>query len=182
MATSLPWHRRQNETLQAYEAFNTYLLLGPERSQERVAKTLGKSRQLMDRWSTRHAWVLRITAYEEHFALKALDATEDDRIELMREHMNFASSVLRRARARLEFVTDDMPEDEKELEKLDEQGKLMTVDQALRAGDLAVKIGRLATGLDGDYTPPESTGEDLGNLTVDELEMFESLLDKARGK
>lgn len=188
MASVNPWNRRDKESVQAYEAFTTYLLLGTDRSLAKVSQQLSKSGQLLKRWSARHEWQLRTLAYEEHFAVRALDATEDERIELMREHLSFSTAVLRRARARLEHVTEDMPdltllnkeERQQILDELGADGRLMTVDQAIRAGDLAVKVGRLATGLDGKYLPPGAGSTDISGLDTDDLDRLEALLEKAK--
>jgi hypothetical protein len=180
MAEARAWYRRKNETLQAYEAFSAYLTQGPDRSQERVSQQLGKSRQLISRWSARHDWVVRVSAYEEQFALKVLDATEDERIELMREHMQFASMLLKKSRARLEALADEVSTNPVEQVVGEKTGAYPTVDQALRAGDLAVKVGRLATGLDGKYVPQAHGTTDVSNLSEEELETLEQLLDKAK--
>lgn len=187
MTSQTPWHKRPKETIPAYEAFTVYLLQGPNRSLSNTGKVLGKRADLMARWSRRHAWQLRVSAYEEHFSLRALDAVEDERITLMREHLLLSSSVLRRARARLEHTVERMPEptgdselDARILEELAAQGKLMTVDQALRAADFAVKAGRLATGLDGKYVPAGAGSTDISNLEDEELDRLEALLEKAK--
>lgn len=174
------WHRRDKESLQAFEAFTAYLTMGPERSLAKVASQLGKSNQLIERWSRRDGWQLRVGAYEEQFALKALDATEDERIELMREHATFASLLLRKARARLEVLADDVSRDATEQAVGEKAGVYPTVDQALRAGDLAVKVGRLATGLDGKYAPSTTQNTDVSGLSEDELDQLEALLEKAK--
>lgn len=188
MAEARAWFRMKGESHQAFEAFTCYLTQGPDRSTARVAQQLGKSKTLMDRWSSKWSWVMRVTSYEEHFALRMLDETEDERAALMREHAGFASEVLRRARARLEFAAAEMPEptgdpdqDMLNMIQLAKQGKLMTIDQALRAGDLAVKVARLAVGLDGKYTPQGAGTTDLSNLDDADLDQLESILDKAKG-
>lgn len=181
MAEARAWYRRPNESHQAFEAFTCYLTLGPDRSNARVAQQLGKSKHLMDRWSKRHEWVIRVTAYEEQFALRVLDETEDERIKLMKEHADFASLLLRKARARLEVLADQVSDDPLEQAVGEKTGVYPTVDQALRAGDLAVKVGRLATGLDGKFTPQNAGVTDLSQLNEDELDQLEALMDKAKG-
>jgi hypothetical protein len=54
-----PWERLPGESPQAFEAFAAYRDMGAERSLSKVARQLGKSKTLMDRWSAQHHWVMR---------------------------------------------------------------------------------------------------------------------------
>jgi protein subunit release factor A len=60
------WERQENETIKAYSAFCEYRDIGSERSQDKVSKKLGKSRQLLSRWASQYEWVKRVEAYEDH--------------------------------------------------------------------------------------------------------------------
>jgi transposase len=55
--------RYRGESAQAYEALTTYIVLGPQRSIANAAKRLGKSKSLLERWSSRYEWVKRADAY-----------------------------------------------------------------------------------------------------------------------
>jgi hypothetical protein len=187
MAEARAWHQREKESIPAYAAFMQYLLLGENRSLSKLAQTLRKNKVMLSRWCSKHEWVVRVAAYEEHYSLRALDAVEDERIDLMRQHLQLATSVLSRARARLEYVVEQMPEptgnkdeDRRILDELQEQGRLMSIDQAIRAGDLAVKVGRLATGLDGKFVPQQGGSTDLSGVSVSDLEEMERILEKAK--
>jgi hypothetical protein len=65
---SLPFERKPDESAKAFEAFSTYLELGPARSLESVGRKVGKSKALMERWSKRHNWVARVETYVQHMA------------------------------------------------------------------------------------------------------------------
>lgn len=73
----LAWERQENESAKAYEAFSLYRDLGPERSLARVGQTLGKSRALMERWSSRHDWVDRVRGLEDRDAMLKREAVEE---------------------------------------------------------------------------------------------------------
>ena len=61
------WTRRPRESEQAYEAFGIYRDLGRgNRSTAKVGQALGKTKNLMDGWSSRWEWVKRVTAYDAH--------------------------------------------------------------------------------------------------------------------
>lgn len=53
-----------SESPQAYEAACAYFGMGADRSTAHVAQTLGKSKALMDRWSSQHDWVVRARQYD----------------------------------------------------------------------------------------------------------------------
>ena len=61
---ALPWERQKGETPQAFEAFSIYRDMGSSRSTAKVGRKLGKSKNLMDRWSSRWEWVERARAYD----------------------------------------------------------------------------------------------------------------------
>jgi hypothetical protein len=62
------WERQEDESSQAFEAFGLYLEMGSDRSCAKVAKRLGKSTQLMTRWSARDGWAKRALAWDRHIA------------------------------------------------------------------------------------------------------------------
>lgn len=60
-----PWERLDRETPASWEAFTTYRNMGAERSTAKVARTLGKSKALTDRWSSANKWVERAQAWDD---------------------------------------------------------------------------------------------------------------------
>ena len=58
------WERQVNEGRKAFAAFVVYRDMGEHRSTAKVAQALGKSKQLMDRWSSAWEWVLRVQAWD----------------------------------------------------------------------------------------------------------------------
>ena len=51
-----PWERRPDESPEAFEGFFAYRDSGPHPALEKAAKRVGRSRDLMARWSRRHDW------------------------------------------------------------------------------------------------------------------------------
>jgi len=59
-----PWERQPGEGAKAYAAFESYKLLGVQRSITRVAASLGRHPSLIRRWCQRHQWVERALAWD----------------------------------------------------------------------------------------------------------------------
>ena len=60
------WIRTAGESDEAYSAFLAYRDLGADRSLDAVVQELHKSRTILGRWSSRHDWVARSTAWDNH--------------------------------------------------------------------------------------------------------------------
>lgn len=63
-----PWQQLDKESAKAYSAAKIYFELGPERSHEAVSQELGKSKALIQRWSTRYGWIKRAREYDKEFS------------------------------------------------------------------------------------------------------------------
>jgi hypothetical protein len=81
MSEVKPWVRQHSESPKAYEAFRAYLLQGATRSLARVEAELGKSHQLISKWSAQWNWVERCRAYDVY----ALEAQTDGVIHQLTE-------------------------------------------------------------------------------------------------
>lgn len=66
-----PWERLPEESTEAFEAFKEYRDMGAERSLAKVGQSLGKSTALMERWSSTHDWVKRVTAWDDEVEREA---------------------------------------------------------------------------------------------------------------
>ena len=71
MSTVYLFDRQPEESEQAFTAFRTYLALGKKRSLRMVGRELGKSKALMERWSSQWNWVARVEAYTDHLFRQA---------------------------------------------------------------------------------------------------------------
>ena len=100
-----PWERREDETPVAYAAFTEYLDQGGDRSTEHVARKLGKSKTLMDRWSSRHDWVERSRAWDSVPKAALADAYADMAADIAAQHRRLSDKLM----ARLEDNLDRLP-------------------------------------------------------------------------
>src|SRR6516165_6343924 len=65
---ALAFEQQPRESAKAFAAFRAYLELGAERSLAVVAEKLGKSKVMMERWSRKFEWSVRVQAYAVHLA------------------------------------------------------------------------------------------------------------------
>lgn len=84
------WEKLAGESAKAYQAFTRYRDMGPARSTAKVARELGKSKALMDRWSSRHEWVDRAAALDARDDQIRLEAVE---VHKLREAVDIAMRV-----------------------------------------------------------------------------------------
>lgn len=137
-----PWSRQKGESRQAFEAFCVYRDLGRIRSQEKVANELGKSAQLMSRWSSKWGWVERVAAWEEELDRQNRLAQIEDRKEMAKRHINEAMMFQQKV---LERMRELKPSE-------------LTPNDMARWFETAVKIERLSRGETTEITKQEHSG------------------------
>jgi hypothetical protein len=167
------FEQQAKETAKAFEAFKLYLDLGPARSLAAVARKLGKSEGLIERWSRRHHWGERIDEHARHIA--ALTRTAE--VQVVNE---YALEHAKRRAAQEESEWQTRCEllalaREKIQEWRANPRKLGTLEGIARLLELASKLGRLSCGMATDKT--EKTIEETHTLSVD----FEIALKKIYG-
>jgi hypothetical protein len=64
----LPFGRQPRESARAFAAFKAYLDLGPERRLVLAAESVGKSKRMMEKWSRKFDWQVRVQAHTAHVA------------------------------------------------------------------------------------------------------------------
>lgn len=92
-----PWERQPGESGPAYAAFELYRDLGPnERSLVKVARQLGKSVTLMERWSTRWSWKERVAAWDAEITRQKIAAQVKAAREMAERHAKVGLSLQKR--------------------------------------------------------------------------------------
>jgi hypothetical protein len=169
---SLPWDPQSGEGSQAFAAFRAYLELGAARSIPRAARTIGKSSQLLHRWSTQHGWVKRALAWDAHLAQQRDESKAADRRELVRRRLRRAreedavSRALTRAGVRPDLYGADIP---------------LKPEDCLRYGE---RYARLATEIEdralADDGGKESTADPLEELSLLDDPALRRIVEQAR--
>ena len=94
----MTFEQQPRESAKAFAAFSAYLGMGPERSLAAVAEKLGKSKQMMEKWSKRYDWPARVQAHGAYLAVVEREATEAARA---RKGGGLAEAAAGGARARM---------------------------------------------------------------------------------
>jgi len=93
----LGWSRQPGESARAFQAFEHYRDLGPERSVTKVAQALDKSRTLIGRWSSEHDWVSRVEGLEARDAMLQHDAVQEHLRARAEDHAKRETKLRERA-------------------------------------------------------------------------------------
>lgn len=102
-----PWERQENETKPAFEAFVLYRDMGTKRSIRRVGQELGKSRALVERWSTKNHWIDRVQAYDDYLDKEAQKVAVREYKAMNQRHIETAKLLQTKALKALKDMPDD---------------------------------------------------------------------------
>ena len=90
MARPPEWERLDSDTDKSWEAFTVYRDLGSTRTLDTVAKVLGKSPKLIERWSPKHEWVRRAGLWDAEVDRAKLTSRLDEIEEMDTRHAGLA--------------------------------------------------------------------------------------------
>lgn len=103
--TTKSWERCDNESDESWEAFVSYRDMAP-RSNARVARQLGKSVQLVDRWSSRHSWQARVILWDREQDRAWLDELAAARKDAARTQWSIATTMLEKVQQSVETIAE----------------------------------------------------------------------------
>ena len=140
------WERQEGESAKAFEAFSTYRDMGAERSLAKVGQALGKTKAMMEKWSTTNNWVERAEAWDREQD-RILQKQQIEDIKKMRKrHANVAVAMIAKAAKALQKI----PEEE------------IKAADISRMVDVASKLERISRGDVGDVVE-ERQGESIAD-------------------
>lgn len=99
-----PWERQPGESDKAFEAFCTYRDMGSERTLQKVGEKLGKSKTLMDRWSSENKWVDRVSAWEDEQDRILRQEQIKDIKKMRQRHADLAMKMLEKALEGIQYL------------------------------------------------------------------------------
>lgn len=145
-----PWERQEGESTKAFEAFCVYRDLGVQRSIAKVVQTLGKSKALMERWSSNHDWVERAAQWDAEQDRAVRQQQLDDIKKMRKRHADLAEAMLIKAgKALLRIPVDEI-----------KAGDLT------RMLDIATKVERISRGDVGDVIEERDGGEAINPVQI----------------
>ena len=143
-----PWEQQENETATAFAAFVIYRDLGLGiRSVAKVGQELGKSKTLIERWSSQWNWVNRCRVYDQELDRLIRERHMSELYAARDRHALLAREVQEKVLERLE----NMAADEIPVPVLAQMLKIAT-DVELRA--LGDSLGRTQTEITGPSGGP----------------------------
>lgn len=149
------WERQPGETPQAFEAFQRYRDMGADRSVVKVAKAVGKSASLLDRWRGRWRWNERARAFDIQQDRARILASNAAIAQMAQRHATMGAWISNRAMKHIQARLN-MGLDRDGNFILDEQGQPATepipVWEARQLVDLGIRLERQARGV--AETPP----------------------------
>lgn len=159
-----PWERQPGESPQAYEAFQKYRDMGGKRTQTAVAKELGKSIALINRWAAKYSWKSRALSYDNYLEKEALKTAVKQAQDMRTRHIKIAMYLQKMAADKLEKIKVDeidikdlrlLLKDGIEIERMSRLEDTTAARDAVtttEAGESAGSAGTLADAIMGAYS------------------------------
>lgn len=152
--TAKPWEPQEidgkKEGTKPYQAFSLYLLQEDERSTAKVAQELGKSKALIQRWSSQWNWVERAAQYDAEQLRRRRVEQEKEIAAMRRRHANLATNMLATAAKALKAKT---PEE-------------LTPQDIKAWVDVASKLERISRGDSGDVVEERDGGKAINPVQI----------------
>lgn len=140
------WDLHPDETGPAYAAFREYLLMGGDRSTSKVGRSLGKSKAMIERWSSRHRWVARAQAFDAEAGKRADEAAIDELEQRARDTAKEARTAFEAMLAPSKELVRRLKEDPELLSTLPVDELVRLSATTARAIPRVVMVERLSSG------------------------------------
>ena len=153
--SQMTFEKLPRESNKAFAAFRVYLELGPQRSLALTAAKVGKSKVMMERWSRKYDWPGRVAAHAAYAGQIEREVIEGLAREKAIEWMKvFEDQRIAEWNAR----TRALKLAEKVIARWEKnENRVGTLEGIARLLELASKLGRLASGMEGDTGGKEET-------------------------
>ena len=185
-----PWERMEGESAKAFEAFRIYRDMGPERNLRAVGERLGKSRAIIERWSSSNQWVERARAYDNDLERAAHQEALKSVREMQKRHISIAAQLQNKALLALQKTKPEhMKPGEllsfmKEAAKLERETRSDIVESYEKTHGGGSPDSRKGVARNGQNESGSVGGGelDMSNLSDEELVDLERLLEKLHPK
>lgn len=143
---------RPGETAKAYQAFEVYRDMGPDRSLAKASQRLGKNTTTITQWATANGWVERVRAFDEAAAAKASERALESAVTVRARQAANAKAIQERAMLKLEMISADD----------------MSTTEAIRAWQVGAENERKALGIP-DTIDHTTGGQPIGTIPIREV-------------
>lgn len=158
MSRPKPWDRQPGESDPAWAAFVVYRDLGLERSTAKVRENTGKNRRLIEGWSSKNSWVVRVQAWDAEQDKQWQRDLAAERRKAARRNIEISGQMKDLAVAGIGHLTE-APE------------KLKAVDVS-RLVEVATKVEALSTGGPTEITGAAADDSGHGTLSAEQIDML----------
>ena len=158
-----PWDQQPTESAPAWEAFVTYRDMGLTRSTAKVARELGKSKTLIDRWSGANSWQIRVSAYDKFLDREWQQEVKERKRKAARRNADMAAQAMDLVASRIGQMTKHFDFSDEDYDK--ERPPPLDVLDLRRLVESLGKLERLALGESTENVAV--TGKDGGPVQVD---------------
>lgn len=170
--TTILWNRQESESPEAFAAFVTYRDMFP-RALSKTALAFSKSETLMERWSSKHDWVSRSSAWDSELDKRAQIVAADAVKRMKAEQLVLALDLQSASKKSLTDL----------LRKLDDlennPNACLTPRYIVQFAEVGAKLERLNRDEPDSIQQVNTT--DYSKLTGDELWQLKELMLKAEG-
>jgi len=174
---AMEFEQKPRESAKAFAAFKVYLDLGPERSLAATGEKLGKSKVMMEKWSSKFDWPARVAAHGAHLAIFEREAAEavarKEGAEAARTEARVKEEAWREGEELIAMAREFK-------QRWRDTTRVPGFESVVRALELAFKLKAFSVGaaLDVKQVNTRVGGEDGGPIRIE----IEAALDKIYGK
>lgn len=163
-----PWERQEGETPKQFEAFVVYMNFGCERSHVKVAEKLGKSANLISRWSSANNWVERAGLWDDERERIARQEQIKEIKKMRERHAKGAVAMFAKA---MEGLKDLKPGDLSPQDIVKMFAESTKIERLSRGDTSEVIEERQGEAVDAVQIYIPSNGRERENTSFDDLEV-----------
>lgn len=146
------WDKQPYETSLSYARFQQFIMLGPERSYQRLSTLLGLAKRTIEQMGGKYNWHDRATDYDNHVASEAMVVHRDN-------ILRYDTSIRSEAMQDHSMLVEDWRRMYGELMGNTSNLKPSELEALIRSREMIDKFGRRQLGMPNTYKDKEDNKE-----------------------